>query len=82
MFWLLRTLALLGCLWSSQLFAAPFPELVDGAWLSKNSHQVVVLDVRPHDEFRHGHWPQARWAGFRELAWQVERYGLPGYLPN
>lgn len=82
MFLLLRALALTSCLWSFQLSAAAFPPLVDGVWLSKNSHQVVVLDVRPRGEFMHGHWPQARWAGFKELGWQVERHGLPGYLPN
>lgn len=77
---LFRALALLGCLWSSLLFASP--PLVDGSWLSRHLDQVVVLDVRTRAEFTTGHWPKARWAGFRELDWQVERYGLPGYLPN
>ncbi len=77
-----RTLVLLSCLLPLQLFASSFPALVDGAWLSRNSQQLVVLDVRPRDEFLQGHWPEARWAGFRELDWQVERYGIPGYLPN
>ncbi|MET0024005.1 MAG: rhodanese-like domain-containing protein [Sedimenticola sp.] len=75
-------LALLGCVWSSLVIAAPFPALVDGTWLSKNRAEVVVLDVRSRVEYMHGHWPQARWAGFRELPWQVDRYGLPGYLPD
>ena len=75
-------LALLGCLLPLHLFAAPFPVLVDGSWLSRNKTEVIVLDVRSSAEFIHGHWPQARWAGFRELDWQVERYGLPGYLPK
>ncbi|MBV2110259.1 MAG: hypothetical protein KUF82_04685 [Candidatus Thiodiazotropha sp. (ex Ctena orbiculata)] len=75
-------LALLGCLWPLYLFAAPLPVLVDGAWLSQNSEKVVVLDVRSRAEFMAGHWPQARWAGFKERAWQVDRYGLPGYLPD
>lgn len=75
-------LALLGCLLPLHLFAAPFPVLADASWLSRNKTEVVVLDVRPRAEFMHGHWPQARWAGFRELGWQVERYGLPGYLPR
>lgn len=79
---LFRTLVLLGGLWPFHLYAALFPALVDGDWLSKNSHQVVVLDVRSRAEFMHGHWPDARWAGFKALDWQVERHGLPGYLAN
>ncbi|MCG7908206.1 MAG: hypothetical protein JAY82_00380 [Candidatus Thiodiazotropha taylori] len=78
---LLRILALLGCLWPLALVSAPMPVLVDSAWLSANRDQVVVLDVRPRADFMAGHWPQARWAGFNELDWQVDRYGLPGYLP-
>ncbi|MCG7944653.1 MAG: hypothetical protein JAY61_16250, partial [Candidatus Thiodiazotropha taylori] len=78
---LLRILALLGCLWPLVLVSAPMPVLVDSAWLSANRDQVVVLDVRPRADFMAGHWPQARWAGFNELDWQVDRYGLPGYLP-
>lgn len=79
---LFRILAFLGCFWPLQLLAATFPVLVDGAWLSQHKTEVVVLDVRSRTEFKQGHWPQARWAGFRELEWQVKRYGLPGYLPN
>lgn len=79
---LLRILALLGYLWPLHLSAEPFPALVDGAWLSRNRSEVVVLDVRSSAEFVHGHWPRARWAGFRELDWQAERYGVPGYLPD
>ncbi|WP_316367748.1 sulfurtransferase [Candidatus Thiodiazotropha sp. CDECU1] len=79
---LLRILALLGCLWSYHLSAAPLPVLVDGSWLSQNKSKVVVLDVRTRIEFMGGHWPQARWAGFKERDWQVARYGLPGYLPD
>ncbi|MEW8436475.1 MAG: rhodanese-like domain-containing protein [Candidatus Thiodiazotropha sp.] len=79
---LLRILALSGCLWSYPLIAAPLPVLVDGTWLSRNEHKVVVLDVRSRTEFIGGHWPQARWAGFKERDWQVDRYGLPGYLPD
>ena len=79
---LFRTLVLLGCLWPLHLFAAPFPVLVDSAWLSQNKTEVVVLDVRSRAEFIDGHWPDSRWAGFRALDWQVERYGLPGYLPD
>ncbi|MBV2119880.1 MAG: hypothetical protein KUF74_00340 [Candidatus Thiodiazotropha sp. (ex Ctena orbiculata)] len=78
---LLRILALLGCLWPLALVSAPMPVLVDSNWLSANRDQVVVLDVRPRADFMAGHWPQARWAGFNELDWQVDRYGLPGYLP-
>jgi thiosulfate/3-mercaptopyruvate sulfurtransferase len=74
--------ALLGCLWPFHLFAAHFPALVDDAWLSQNSSQVVVLDVRSRTEFMHGHWPDARWAGFNALDWQVNRQGVPGYLPT
>ena len=77
-----RILVLLGCLLPLHLCAAPFPVLADGAWLSSNKTEVVVLDVRSRAEFMRGHWPQARWAGFRELDWQVERYGMPGYLPR
>ena len=77
-----RALVLLTYLWSSHLLAKPFPVLVDGTWLSLHSSAVVVLDVRSRAEFLHGHWPQARWAGFKELEWQDERFGLPGYLPN
>ncbi|MET0069717.1 MAG: rhodanese-like domain-containing protein [Candidatus Thiodiazotropha sp.] len=77
-----RILALLVCLSPLQLLAAPLPVLVDGAWLSLNKEQVVVLDVRPRAEFMAGHWPQARWAGFEAHSWQVDRYGLPGYLPD
>ncbi|MBV2092494.1 MAG: hypothetical protein KUF72_16580 [Candidatus Thiodiazotropha sp. (ex Ctena orbiculata)] len=80
--YLLRILALLGCFWPLALLSAPIPVLVDGAWLSDNRDQVVVLDVRPRSDFMAGHWPQARWAGFNELDWQVDRYGLPGYLPD
>ncbi|MEW8627380.1 MAG: rhodanese-like domain-containing protein [Candidatus Thiodiazotropha sp.] len=79
---LLRILALLGCLWPLNLLSASFPVLVNGAWLSDNRDEVVVLDVRSRTEFMAGHWPQSRWAGFNELDWQVERYGLPGYLPG
>ncbi len=80
---LIRTLVLLGCLWPLHLFAAaPYPILVDGTWLSQNKSDVVVLDVRSRSEFMDGHWPQARWAGFNELDWQVERYDRPGYLPG
>ncbi|ODB87367.1 hypothetical protein A3193_00080 [Candidatus Thiodiazotropha endoloripes] len=79
---LLRILALLGCLGPLDLFSASLPVLVNGAWLSENRHEVVVLDVRSRAEFMAGHWPQSRWAGFNELDWQVERYGLPGYLPG
>ena len=75
-------LVLLGCLWSFNLLAAPFPVLVDSDWLTRNKTKVVVLDVRPREQFIHGHWPDARWAGFYELDWQVERYGVPGYLPK
>ncbi|MEW8251698.1 MAG: rhodanese-like domain-containing protein [Candidatus Thiodiazotropha sp.] len=78
----LRILALLVCLSPLQLLAAPLPVLVDGAWLSRNKEKVVVLDVRPRAEFMAGHWPQARWAGFEAHPWQVDRYGLPGYLPD
>ena len=77
-----RALVLLGWLWSVALFAAPFPVLVDGVWLVNNQNDVVVLDVRSQSDFLQGHWAQARWAGFKELEWQVERYDIPGYLPN
>ncbi len=76
------TLMLLVCCWPCHIFAASFPVLVDGAWLFRNKTKVVVLDVRPRAEFMRGHWPKARWAGFKEFDWQVERYGLPGYLPG
>lgn len=79
---LLRTLALLGCLWPLHLYAAAFPALVDGAWLSQNKHQVVVLDVRSRAAYLQGHWPDARWAGFKELPWQLTYNDIPGYLPN
>ncbi|MES9860156.1 MAG: rhodanese-like domain-containing protein [Candidatus Thiodiazotropha sp. LLP2] len=79
---LCRILLLLGSLSTLPLLASPVPALVDSAWLSRNSTEVVVLDVRPHGEFVGGHWPEACWAGFRALDWQVDRYGLPGYLPN
>ncbi len=75
-------LALLACLWSARLFATPFPPLIDGPWLSRNADRVVVLDVRSRAEFERGHWPASRWAGFRVFDWQVERYGVPGYLPE
>lgn len=77
-----HTFALLACLWPFYLFADSFPVLVDADWLSETKTEVVVLDVRTNTEFMHGHWQQSRWAGFNELDWQVERYGLPGYLPN
>ncbi|MCG7984474.1 MAG: hypothetical protein JAY90_17195 [Candidatus Thiodiazotropha lotti] len=79
---LLRVLALLGCFWPCALLSASIPVLVNGDWLSDNRDQVVVLDVRSRADFMAGHWPQARWAGFNELDWQVDRYGLPGYLPG
>lgn len=79
---LFRTLALLGCLLPISLFAAPFPVLVDGDWLSRNKTEVVVLDVRTRTEYMNGHWPGARWAGFRELDWQLTYNDIPGYLPN
>ena len=82
MTFLFRTLALLGCLWPSYLFAAPFPVLVDGAWLSQNRTEVVVLDVRSRAEYMSGHWQDARWAGFKELDWQLTYNDIPGYLPN
>ena len=69
-------------LWSFHLNASAYPVLVDGNWLANNKMHVVVLDVRTRAEFIKGHWPQSRWAGFKELDWQVERYGLPGYLPD
>ena len=74
--------ALLGCLWPLHVFAAQFPALVDGAWLSQNKARVVVLDVRSRAEYMRGHWPEARWAGFRELPWQLGYNDIPGYLPN
>ncbi|NNJ91660.1 MAG: hypothetical protein HKP55_08290 [Gammaproteobacteria bacterium] len=70
-----------GFLWPLHLAAGSFPVLVDGNWLVNNKTHVV-LDVRTRDEYTSGHWPQSRWAGFKELDWQVKRYGLPGYLPN
>lgn len=76
------TLFLLGCLWSSFLIAVPLPVLVDGEWLLKHQNEVIVLDVRSRTEYMAGHWPEARWAGFKELGWQVDRYGLTGYLPG
>lgn len=65
------------CLWADQL-----PALVDSSWLTNSKANVVVLDVRTSDEYKQGHFPNARWAGFKELPWQVDRYKLPGYLPN
>ena len=82
MFSLLRSLAMLGCLWPLHLFAAQYPALVDGAWLSENKTRVVVLDVRSRAEYMQGHWPDARWAGFKELPWQLDYNNIPGYLPN
>lgn len=82
MFLQLRTLVLLGCLWPLHLLAMSFPVLVDGAWLAQNKTDVVVLDVRSYPQFIAGHWPDSRWAGFSALDWQVEHYGLPGYLPK
>ena len=79
---LFRSIVLLGSIWSFNLWAGTFPVLVDGEWLSKNRDEVVVLDVRPRADYIQGHLPHARWAGFRELEWQVERYGVPGYLPQ
>lgn len=73
---------LLGYLWQLNVFAAPFPVLVDAEWLKQHHTEVVILDVRPRDEYRNGHLPGARWAGFSEHAWQMEYYGVPGYLPN
>ena len=82
MFSLLRSLAMLGCLWPLHLLAAQYPALVDGAWLSQNKTRVVVLDVRSRAEYMRGHWPDARWAGFKELPWQLTYNDIPGYLPN
>ncbi len=79
---LFRALTLLGCFWAFPLFAEPFPALVDGAWLSQNKNLVVVLDVRSRAEYLLGHWPGARWAGFKELPWQLTYNDIPGYLPN
>ena len=79
---LLRTLLMLGCLWPLNHFAAPFPALVDGLWLSQNKTRVVVLDVRTRAEYMQGHWPEARWAGFKERPWQLTYNDIPGYLPN
>lgn len=79
---LFRALALLGCFWALPLFAAPFPALVDGPWLAQNRTRVVVLDVRTRAEYLQGHWPDARWAGFKELPWQLTYNDIPGYLPN
>ena len=78
----LRALVLLGCLWPLHILAAPFPALVDSAWLAQNKERVVVLDVRSRAEYLQGHWPYARWAGFRELPWQLAYNDIPGYLPN
>ena len=78
----LWALFLIFTLSGNHLSAAPFRGLVDDKWLVGSSNNIVVLDVRTRDEYIRGHWPNARWAGFKELEWQVERYGLPGYLPN
>ena len=67
---------------SINVHSSSVPALIDGNWLAENKSRVVVLDVRTHHEYMNGHWPGARWAGFEELGWQVDRYGIPGYLPN
>jgi thiosulfate/3-mercaptopyruvate sulfurtransferase len=79
---LLRAMALLGCLFPVQLSASSFPALVDSTWLARNPEPVVILDVRTRAEYQRGHWPGARWAGFRELPWQVTYNDIPGYIPN
>lgn len=79
---LFAAIVLLSSFWSSQLFAVEVPVLVDEAWLSRNNAGAVVLDVRTRDEYLRGHWPGARWAGFKELDWQLTYNGIPGYLPN
>jgi thiosulfate/3-mercaptopyruvate sulfurtransferase len=75
-------LVLLTCLGLSSAGAASYPALVDGPWLSRHHRQVVVLDIRTRAEFLRGHWPGARWTGFSAMGWQVERHGLPGYMPE
>ncbi len=78
----LLSVFLLLSFYGAHAWAGAFPVLVDSKWLSENKTDVVILDVRTRKEYMNGHWPNARWAGFKQLQWQVDRYDLPGYLPS